>query len=137
MLDFHISIVFRETGRYGRKVVSSNLQNTKNAQQLKASWKPLRDTETYILTKAEVTKQAKTANSIIRNTKSKNYENLEKEAKDAHAAVVARENSLIAAKAEGILKSKALKKEVAQIEKRRAGKKTSNKVEGMAPSQES
>ena len=36
MLDFHISIVFRETGRYGRKVVSSNLQNTKNAQQLKA-----------------------------------------------------------------------------------------------------
>ena len=101
------------------------------------NWTTIRTDRGNALTKAEVTKQAKTANGVIRNTKVKKYEDLEKEAKDAYAAVVARENSLVAAKAEGILKSKALKKEAAQIEKRRAGKKASNKAEDVAPSKES
>lgn len=96
-------------------------------------WTTIRTDKGTALTKAEVTKQAKTANGIIRNTKSKNYENLEKEAKDAHAAVVTRENSLVAAKANGILKSEALKKEAARIEKKRAAKKAPK----TAPSQES
>lgn len=102
------------------------------------NWTTIRTDRGNALTKAEVTKQAKTANGIIRNTKVKTYENLEKEAKDAYEAVVTRENSLIAAKGEGILKSEALKKEVAQIEKRRAGRKNSKaKTDETAPSKES
>jgi hypothetical protein len=85
-------------------------------------WTTIRTDRALALTKAEATKKAKVAEKVTK-VKSLSYENLQKEGIDAHAAVIAREDSILAAKADKKLKSKALIKEAKIIEKRRNKKK--------------
>lgn len=95
-------------------------------------WETIRTDKGTAATKAEVAKRAKIASKVI-NVKSKSFEDLKKEGIDAHAAVVAREDSILAAAAEKKLKSESLKKEAVSIQKKRNKKnEKKGKAEGKA-----
>lgn len=96
-------------------------------------WKTIRTDRVSAPTKAESVKKAKVAAKVISCTKSKSYEDLKKEGLDAHAAVVAKEDSILAAAADERLQSESLKKEAIAIQKKRSKKnEKKGKAEGKA-----
>lgn len=84
-------------------------------------WETIRTSRVAALPKAEAVKKAKVAAKVT-NVKSLPYEDLKKEGIDAHAKVVAREDSILAAAADKKLQSESLKKEVIAIQKKRSKK---------------
>lgn len=86
-------------------------------------WTVIRTDRVSALPKAEASKKAKTAAKLLNTAKSLDFESLKKEGDKANADNIARENSLLAAAAEGKLKSESLQKEVAAIQKKRDSKK--------------
>ena len=83
-------------------------------------WETIRTDRVAALPKAEVVRKAKTASRVIGSVVTKDYEGLKKEGNDAHSAVVAREESILAAAAGNKLQSESLKQEAVGIAKRRA-----------------
>ena len=94
-------------------------------------WTTIRTDRTPALSKAEATKKAKIASKVTK-VKSLSYENLQKEGIDAHAAIIAREDSILAAAADKKLKSTSLKKEAIAIKKKRSKNEKKGKAEGKA-----
>ena len=88
-------------------------------------WTTIRTDRVNALPKAEAVKQAKAAAKVT-NVKSLSYEDLKKEGIDAHAANIAREDSILAAAADKKLKSESLKKEATAIQKKRSRKNDKN-----------
>ena len=88
------------------------------------NWKIVRsDRENEMaLSKMESVAKARKAVKAIRCVETKSYENLKKEGIDAHAAIVAREDKILAGKEANLLQSESLKKEAIAIEKRRNAK---------------
>ena len=94
------------------------------------NWTVIRTDRTNGVEKKEAVRKANVAKKVIKGTTSLSYEKLQEEGVEAHKAVVAREDSLLAAKADKKLKSEALIKEAKVIEKRR--EKNKNKKKGKA-----
>ena len=97
-------------------------------------WTTIRTDRNNAATKAEVSARAKVAAKVIGGVKSKDFEGLKKEGIDAHAAIIAREDFLLAGNTDGRLKSETLKEEAAAIEKRRAAAKAKSEKKGKAKS---
>ena len=72
------------------------------------------------ITKTEIRGKEQRADRIIRNTRSKSYEDLKKDANAAYEAAEARKASLLQAYEDKKLKSKALIKEAQAIKKEQA-----------------
>jgi hypothetical protein len=83
-------------------------------------WETIRTDRVAALPKADVVKKAKMASKVIGGVVTKDYEGLKKEGNEAHAVAVAREDSILAAADANKLQSGSLKKEAADIVKRRA-----------------
>ena len=96
------------------------------------NWTIIRTDRVSAPTKVERVAKAKTAAKVLGSVKSKSYEDLKKEGNDAHAAVIARENSILSAKEANKLRSEDLKKEAAAIEKKRTSAKSKNEKKGKA-----
>lgn len=92
-------------------------------------WETIRTDRVAALPKAQAVKKAKVAAKVT-NVKSLSYEDLKKEGVNAHAEVVAREDSILSAATGNKLQSESLKKEAADIAKRRAA--AANRKKGKA-----
>jgi hypothetical protein len=93
-------------------------------------WTVIRTDRTNGVEKKEAVRKANVAKKVIKGTTSLSYEKLQEEGIEAHKAVIAREDSLLAAKTDKKLKSETLIKEAKAIEKRR--EKNKNKKKGKA-----
>ena len=92
-------------------------------------WETIRTDRVAALPKAQAVKKAKVAAKVT-NVKSLSYEDLKKEGVNAYTEAVAREDSILSAAAGNKLQSESLKKEVADISKRRAA--AANRKKGKA-----
>lgn len=92
-------------------------------------WETIRTDKVAALPKAQAVKKAKVAAKVT-NVKSLSYEDLKKEGVNAYTEVVAREDSILSAAAGNKLQSESLKKEAADISKRRAA--AANRKKGKA-----
>ena len=92
-------------------------------------WKTIRTDRVAALPKAQAVKKAKVAAKVT-NVKSLSYEDLKKEGINAHAEIVAKEESILSAAASDKLQSELLKKEAVSITKRREA--AANKKKGKA-----
>lgn len=90
----------------------------KNERRMPKGWTHI--STNINMSKSDTRAQEQRANRIIRNTRSKSYEELKKEANAAYEAAEARKASLLQAYEDKKLKSKALIKEAQAIKKEQA-----------------
>lgn len=93
------------------------INNMKNEKRMPKGWTHVSTNTNFV--KAETRMKRQDVNKVIKNIKSKSYEDLQKEANEAYMAAETRKTNLLQAYEDKKLKSKALIKEAKAIKKER------------------